>query len=244
MGVVDDDTDLKMTPKHKKFADDPDAVSISREELEALKAEIAENKRRSLQNETRSIIVQDMSLANQKRPASERDAAHDAPVEPPAPKPKRGRPAKKDKEPKEEKPKTQAQIARDIKKVEADLKKVQKNYTKAMEFCKDQQEVKDQYEAWFKELGTKPQHKEYAPVFNRINFAVGTLFAMRDQLEEMPGWGEGGHPLRDLQTYLLAVGNCMETTEIMGCKNVHQVLKAKREELIKLQKPDDEFELK
>ena len=67
---------------------------------------------------------------------------------------------------------------------------------------------------------------------------------MRDQLEEMPGWGEGGHPLKDLQTYLLAVGNCMETTEIMGCKNVHQVLKAKREELIKLQKPDDEFELK
>ena len=85
MGVVDDDTDLKMTPKHKKFADDPDAVSISREELEALKAEIAENKRRSLQNETRSIIVQDRSLANQKRPASERDAAHGAPVEPPAP---------------------------------------------------------------------------------------------------------------------------------------------------------------
>ena len=251
MGVVDDDTDLKMTPKHKKFADDPDAVSISREELEALKAEIAENKRRSLQNETRSIIVQDRSLANQKRPASERvrDGSPVAPVEPPAPKPKRGRPAKKDKEPKEEKPKTQAQIARDIKKVEADLKKVQKNYTKAMKFCKDQQEVKEQYEAWFKELGTKPRHKEYAPVFNRINFAVGTLYAMRDQLEEMPNWDDpkklqSGHPLQDLQTYLLAVGNCMETTEIMGCKNVHQVLKAKREELIKLQKPDDEFELK
>ena len=81
--MVDDDTDFKiasMTPKHKKFADDPEAVSITREELEALKAQIAENKkdtadlrgetaetnRRSLQNETRSIIAQYRSLENQK----------------------------------------------------------------------------------------------------------------------------------------------------------------------------------
>ena len=118
-----------------------------------------------------------------------------------------------------------------------------------MKFCKDQQEVKEQYEAWFTELGTKPDHKEYAPVFQRINFSVGTIFAMRDQLEQMPGWDDPkqqncGHPLQDLQIYLLAVANAMETTGIMECKNVHQVLKAKRAELIKLQNTDDEFELK
>tara|TARA_R110002153_G_scaffold31813_4_gene96689 strand:+ start:188 stop:967 length:780 start_codon:yes stop_codon:yes gene_type:complete len=259
MGVVDDDNDFKiassMTPKHKKFSDDPEAVSIPREELEALKAQVAENKRRSLQNETRSIIAQDRSLENQKLLAggdapSSADAAP-RPT-PPDPKPKRGRPSKKDKEPtepKEKKPKTQAQIAKEIKKVEADLKKNQKDYTRAMKFCKDQQEVKEQYEAWFTELGTKPDHKEYAPVFQRINFSIGTIFAMRDQLEAMPDWndsekGQAGHPLMDLQTYLLAVGNSMETTDIMECKNVHRVLKANRAELIKLQNTDDEFELK
>ena len=258
MGVVDDDNDFKiassMKPKHKKFSDDPEAVSIPREELEALKAQVAENKRRSLQNETRSIIAQDRSLENQKLLTSERiiPPAEDPRPPSPAPKPKRGRPAKIEKEPtepKEKKPKTQAQIAKEIKKVEADLKKNQKDYTRAMKFCKDQQEVKEQYEAWFTELGTKPEHKEYAPVFQRILYSVGTIFAMRDQLEEMPDWndskkGQAGHPLMDLQTYLLALANAMETTGIMECKNVHQVLKAKRAELIKLQNTDDEFELK
>ena len=173
------------------------------------------------------------------------------PAEDPAPKPKRGRPAKKDKETKvkEEKPKSQAQIAKEIKKVEAELKKVQKLYTKEMGFLKDQRDVMNEYQDWFTKLGTKPQYKDEAPVFNRVNYAVGSLYGLRDSLEAMKGYDfpedkEKGHPLMDLKTYLLALGNTMDTTGILGLKVEHKELKAKREELLALQNPVDEFELK
>jgi len=255
MGAISDDEDQgftirKMSGKHKKFADDHEATTVTREEFEEFQKMALENKRRSLENEARSKLAQQRSLDNQKRLLSE-VVITEPPAEDPAPKPKRGRPAKKDKETKvkEEKPKSQAQIAKEIKKVEAELKKVQKLYTKEMGFLKDQKEVMKQYEDWFTQLADKPQYKDDAPVFNRINYAVGSLYGLRDSLEAMKGYDfpelkEKGHPLMDLKTYLLALGNTMDTTGILGLKVEHKELKAKREELLALQNPVDEFELK
>ena len=262
MGAISDDEDdfsmKKISPSkplsHLKFIEDPEAVSITKQELEALKAELAQTKRRSLENEARSKLAQDRSLENQKRLLSERDEDVVVVALEPEPKKKRGRPPlAKDKEQetnvKEAKPKSQAMIAKEIKKVEAKLKDVQKLYTKELKFCKDQKAVMEQVQTWFTTLATKPEYKEHAHVFNKINSIVGTLYNMRDQLEKMkrynyPELKERGHPLADLQTYLLALGNAMETTAVLECKLEHQELKAKREELLALQKSDDEFELK
>ena len=234
---------------HKKFMDDPEATTVTREELDEIKKMALENKRRSLENEARSKIAQERSLENQKRLLGQDKEVVE--IEPAEPKPKRGRPAKKDKskEPKEVKPKTQAQIAKEIKQIEAELKKVQKQYSKEMDFLKDQKAVMTQYKEWFTELADKPDFKKHAPVLNKINHAVQVIYGLRDQLEEMDGYNypelnENGHPLFDLQTYLLAVGNTMNTTGVMGHKEEHKRLKVKRQKLLDLLKPVDEFELK
>ena len=244
MGVLDslniEDDVVKevppMTGPNTKAKPDDDAVKTMLEEIkrenELMKRKLAETEQRSLSNERPSL---------------------DTKLKPEEPEPKRprGRPAKKDKEPakpKVEKPKSQAQIAKEINKVEKDLKKLQKEYAKAKEFGNEQMTGMTQYSDWLTELGTKPEYAHAKSLFDKLNFKIGEVFSMRDELEKLPSYDypeqdEKGHPLGIVADILIFMANTMNTTPILDQQKKHKELKAERQALLALQNPVDEFEL-
>ena len=247
MGVLDsqniEDDVVKevppMTGPNTKAKPDDDAVKTMLEEIkrenELMKRKLAETEQRSLSNERRSL-----------------DAKKTVEPEEPEPKRPRGRPSKKDKEPakpKVEKPKSQAQITKEISKVEKDLKKLQKDYAKAKEFGKEQMAGMTEYSDWLNELGTKPEYAHAKSLFDKLNFKMGEVFSMRDELEKLPSYdypelGEKDHPLSIVADILCFMANAMNTTPILDQQKKHKELKAERQALLALQNPVDEFELK
>ena len=219
---------------------DEDAVKTMLEEIkrenELMKRKLAETEQRSLSNERRSL-----------------DTKNTVELKPEEPEPKRprGRPSKKDKEPakpKVEKPKSQAQIAKEISKVEKDLKKLQKDYAKAKEFGKEQMAGMTEYSDWLNELGTKPEYAHAKSLFDKLNFKIGEIFSMRDELEKLssydyPERGEKDHPISIVADILCFMANAMNTTPILDQQKKHKELKAERQALLALQNPPDEFEL-
>ena len=246
MGVLDsqniEDDVVKEVPPMKgpntKAKPDDDAVKTMLEEIkrenELMKRKLAETEQRSLSNERRSL-----------------DAKKTVEPEEPEPKRPRGRPSKKDKEPakpKVEKPKSQAQITKEISKVEKDLKKLQKDYAKAKEFGKEQMAGMTEYSDWLNELGTKPEYAHAKSLFDKLNFKMGEIFSMRDELEKLPSYdyperGEKDHPISIVADILCFMANAMNTTPILDQQKKHKELKAERQALLALQNPVDEFEL-
>ena len=244
--IEDDEADFvvkevpPMSGPNTKAKPDDDAVKTMLEEIkrenELMKRKLAETEQRSLSNEKRSL-----------------DTKNTVELKPEEPEPKRprGRPAKKDKEPakpKVEKPKSQAQITKEISKVEKDLKKLQKDYAKAKEFGKEQMARMTEYSDWLNELGTKPEYAHAKSLFDKLNFKMGEIFSMRDELEKLPSYdyperGEKDHPISIVVDILCFMANAMNTTPILEQQKKHKELKAERQALLALQNPPDEFEL-
>ena len=78
-----------------------------------------------------------------------------------------------------------------------------------------------EYSDWLNELGTKPEYAHAKSLFDKLNFKMGEIFSMRDELEKLPSYdyperGEKDHPISIVVDILCFMANAMNTRVRLG----------------------------